>query len=260
MKQLVSEILRLAEIEIPRYRDKLAELTNDLDEYKRELVVRPRYMDTPDYTAIDSGYAVVQYRYLNIASIVVVIIDKYIKTETILFSFKRNEKIDLNNYIRKQELMRAERYGGYVLSDGPISPYLREPRGFVIGVSKDPVAPRYWRGVGGRAGEWFKEISGYVSELYGAEILLRGEPPGSMLRPVKLGRYLVTYIKGDSVFYVEFPEYIPQEVVSSFFRYGYPIKLRIAHRYAKITREYLRTVKTIAPRLLDISIKYREYL
>jgi hypothetical protein len=260
MRQLISEILRLAEMEIPKYRDKLIELARDIDEYKKEAVERPRYVDTPDYIAIDSGYAVIQYRYLNIAIIVVVIIDKYINSETILFSFKRNEDIDLNSYIRKQELARAEKHSGYVLSDGPLSPYMKEPRGFIIGVSKDPVAPRYWKGIGGRLGEWLREISGYVSELYGAELLLRGEPPGSMLKPVKLGKYLVTYIKGDSVFYVEFPEYIPKDVVASFFRYGYPIKLRIAHRYAKITREYLRTVRTIAPRLLDISTKYREYL
>ena len=259
MRQLISEILRLAEIEIPKYRDKLTELAGKAEEFK-DIVVRPSAVDPPNYAAIDSGYAVIQYRNMNIVIIEIVVITNSIKRESLLLHFKRNNEIDLNRYIRVQEITRAAELNGYVLVDGPITPYLNRPKGLIIGVSKDPVSSRYWKGIGGEVGEWMREVSNYVSELYGAELLLRGEPPGAMLRPVKLGEFLATYIKGDSVFYVEFPEYIPSEVISSFFRYGYPIKLRLAHRYAKISRDLLKTIETILPRLLDVSHKYRDLL
>lgn len=259
MKDLLSEILRLAEIEVPKYRDKIAELARKAEAFK-DLILRPPVGDVPNYAAVDSGYAVVQYRNMNIIIIDIVVINNNINNESILLYFRKNEKININKYIRIQEITRALGLDGYVLLDGPLTPYLNEPRGLVIGVSKDPVMPRYWKGADSDVGEWMREISGYASELYAAELLLRGEPPGSMLKPVKFKGFLATYVKGDSVFYVEFPEYVPEEVIASFFKHGYPIKLRLAHKYAKISRDLLKTVKMMLPRLLDVSNKYRDLL
>lgn len=259
MKGLISEILRLAEIEIPRYRDKLVELARRAEAFK-DLVLKPSAGEAPSHAAIDSGYAVIQYRNMNIVIIDIVIINNKINNESILLYFRKNKEINMNKYIRIQEITRATSLEGYVLIDGPLTPYLNEPKGLLIGVSKDPVLPRYWKGADGEVGEWMKRISSYASELYAAELLLRGEPPGSMLKPVKLGSFLATYVKGDSVFYVEFPEYVPEQIVSSFFKHGYPIKLRLAHKYAKISRDLLKTVKTILPRLLEVSNKYRDIL
>ncbi|MFB6490761.1 MAG: hypothetical protein TU35_005890 [Thermoproteus sp. AZ2] len=145
--------------------------------------------------------------------------------------------------------------------DGPISPYLAKAEGLIIGVSKDPVAARYGPAVGGDAGRWFAEVASVASELYAAELLLKGEPPGAMLKPARVGPFLGTYVRGDSVFYVEFPPYVPEEVIASFFGRGYPIKLRLAHKYAKISGKYLETVKTIFPRFLEgVPNKYRDFL
>lgn len=260
MRQFISEILRIAELEIPRSKDMLTRLASRAHEYK-DLVVRPlEARAPPDYAAIDSGYVTIRYRYLDLTIMILVILKNNINIKTIILNRKKDENLNINFYARQQEIKYAQEERGYVLLDGPLTPYVADPTGLMIGVSKDPAAARYWRGLGGEAGEWFREMSRHISELYGAELLLRGEPPGSMLRPVRVGKFLGTYIKGDSVFYVEFPEYIPIEIVSSFFKFGYPIKLRLAHKYAKISSEYLRTVKIMFSRFLELSNKYRDLL
>ncbi|MBP1449605.1 MAG: DNA double-strand break repair nuclease NurA, partial [Thermoproteus sp.] len=226
-----------------------------------DLVVRPIPADPPDYSAVDSGYVAVEYRYFKLYIIDIVVVKNKIYNKTIFLNIKKNEKININRKARELELREIEGEGPYVLLDGPLTPYVGWTDRPIVGVSKDPVAPRYGRALGGEAGEWFEEISALASELYAAELLLRGEPYGAMLKPVKVSGLRGTYVKGDSVFYVEFPGHVPEEVVASFFRHGYPVKLRIAHKYARITREYLNTVKTILPRLLGgASNRYRDYL
>ncbi|CCC82204.1 DNA double-strand break repair nuclease NurA [Thermoproteus tenax] len=258
MKGLLSEILRLAELEAPDSTGRLARLLDAAKELE-QLTLKPPSIDPPDYIAIDSGYIELKYRHTNLLLITITKIDNKINNNVIIKKIERTNN-NINRYVRELELKSAAEEKGYVLVDGPLTPYIRSPIGYVIGVSKDPVAARYWRSLGGKEAEWFKEISSLTSELYGAEILLQDKPRGTMLKPVDLGEFFATYIKGDSVFYIEFPRYIPLEVISSFFKYGYPIKLRLAHRYAKISRELLRSLRVLIPRFIDIQNRYREYL
>lgn len=260
MRQLLSELLRIAELEIPKAQERLAAAVKRAEEFKG-LVIRPSKVDAPRHSAIDSGYVLVEYRYFKLYIIDIVVISEKILNKTIFITLNRDKKININKRIRELELGEAKKLNSYVLVDGPISPYLAKAEGLIIGISKDPIAARYGPAIGGDAGKWFAEVASVSSELYAAELLLRGEPPGAMLRPVKVGSFLGTYVRGDSVFYVEFPPYVPEEVVASFFSHGYPIKLRLAHKYAKMSGEYLATVKTIFPRLLEgIPNKYRDFL
>nr|KJR74267.1 MAG: nuclease NurA [Thermoproteus sp. AZ2] len=260
MRQLLSELLRIAELEIPKAQERLAAAIKRADEFKG-LVLHPPKVETPRHSAIDSGYVLVEYRYFKLYIVDIVVVSEKIINKTIFISLNRDKEININRKVRELELEEAKRLDAYVLVDGPISPYLAKAEGLIIGVSKDPVAARYGPAVGGDAGRWFAEVASVASELYAAELLLKGEPPGAMLKPARVGPFLGTYVRGDSVFYVEFPPYVPEEVIASFFSRGYPIKLRLAHKYAKISGKYLETVKTIFPRFLEgVPNKYRDFL
>ncbi|MFB6490762.1 MAG: hypothetical protein TU35_005895 [Thermoproteus sp. AZ2] len=75
MRQLLSELLRIAELEIPKAQERLAAAIKRADEFKG-LVLHPPKVETPRHSAIDSGYVLVEYRYFKLYIVDIVVVSE----------------------------------------------------------------------------------------------------------------------------------------------------------------------------------------
>lgn len=230
MRQLLSEILKFVELE-------LSAPKREISDGLKKLVASCNNDITPKYTAVDSGYVVQRVGEVDILVQSIVAIGDEVKRRFVI------QKVleDPHHEARLNEIRFAEGFGGLVLVDGPLTPYINS--GDMLGVSKEPRAVRYGPRIPERElRELFINLSRALGEIKVAGELLAGAPPGSYLRPVEVGGFYGTFFKSDWVLYVEFPKSLNAGEICGLFK-RYPIKLRIAHHLSKINRQYLDSIK-----------------
>jgi hypothetical protein len=236
--RLLSELLRFAELEYTVFR---ASAPREL----KEMVVPCRGERPADYYAVDSGYVVRRVGEVDVLVQSLVAVGRDVRRKFVVqrVGAKPHETARLN------EIAFAESIdAGIILVDGPLTPYVSKTR--VVGVSKDPRLGRYGPRIpdAARRGA-FTKVSRALGERRAAALLLADAPPGSYLEPVDLGHLHGTYIKSDFVLYVELPKSMPVDRVCSLLA-RYPVRLRLAHYLARISRNYLKTLRYVMSRLL----------
>lgn len=248
MRQLLSEILRLAELEISAKRADIP------DELKR-LVVLCGGEERPDYYAVDSGYVVRRIGNSDVLVQIIVAVGRDVRKKFVVTKVSENPHMAARiNEINFAESIRSQ----FVLVDGPLTPYVHDAG--VIGVSKDPRLVRYGPRIrDAELRDAFVHLAKTLGEREAAALLLRDAPPGSYLEPVKIGGLMGTYFKSEWVLYVEFPENIPGDLLCPLFR-KYPIRLRTAHHLAKVNREFLKTLRAVASSILGTPPHIRDLL
>ncbi|ABL88173.1 conserved hypothetical protein [Pyrobaculum islandicum DSM 4184] len=239
MYQLLSEVLKFAELEH-------AQTIIGIPEELKKLVIPCEGEGNFDYYAVDSGYLVRRISNIDVLVQSIVAVGKDIKRRFYIRRIGEDPHIEA----RKNELQFAETLDAEViLVDGPITPYANITK--VVGVSKDPRLIRYGPRIPDKdKREIFVKLAKSIGEREVASVLLAQSPPGSYLVPVDLGGLYGTFFKSDWVLYVEFPKNLSASYLCPLFR-RYPIRLRLAHRLAKINRQYLRTVGLLVSRILS---------
>lgn len=236
MKQFLSEILKFAELEF-------SYVERELIATLKSLV---RSCDDGGYVehgAVDSGYVVHRVGHIDVLIQVVVGVGDRVKERHIV----QRVVGDVHVQARRNELNFAESLGvDLVLIDGPLTPYTYGGDR-IVGVSKDPRLARYGEKIHRRdVRDQFLKISRLVGERKLAELLLLDSPSGSFLEPVDMGSLYGTFFKSDWVLYVEFPKKYKAEELCGVFK-RYPVKLRLAHRLAKMGKSYLNLVRYFLP-------------
>ncbi|MEZ0319091.1 MAG: DNA double-strand break repair nuclease NurA [Pyrobaculum sp.] len=248
MRQLLSELLRLAELELL---DQRLEVSPELF----KLVNQCDSGFTQVYYAVDSGYAVLHVggSEVLIQSIVAVGTDVRRRFVAQLASG------DVHIQARLNEIHFAESLQGLVLVDGPLTPYVSRSR--VVGVSKDPRLVRYGPRIGDeRLRALFVKASKALGERRLAALILAQAPRGAYLEPVEVGDFYGTFFKSDWVLYVEFPKWVRVEELCSLLR-RYPLRLRIAHHLAKVNKKYLYSLRFILANVLrPLELSFRDVL
>ena len=247
MRQLLSEILKFAELD---YVQAVAEIPRQL----RDLVTPCDGRDDLDYYAVDSGYVRRRIGAVDVLIQSIVAVGRDVRRKFIIQKIE-----DLHQEARRNELWFAESLNAdVVLVDGPLTPYVNTAK--VVGVSKDPRLVRYGPRIPEKdKREVFMKFAKAVGERELASWLLSVATPGSYLTPVDLGGFYGTFFKSDWVVYVEFPKHIDVRRLCTLFR-RYPIRLRLAHHLAKISKEYLKSIGTIISSILHTPPQPRELL
>ena len=249
MRDLLSAVLRLAELETP---PRPLEIPRELS----ELVTPCGEGGKPiEYYAVDSGYVVQRVGPRDILIQSIVAVGRDIKRKYIVTTVTGDPHVEARiREIRFAEFINSD----IVLVDGPLTPYVNTAR--IIGVSKDPRLARYGPRIpDADLRDKFTKLSRYVGERGLVEALLARAPSGSYLPPVDLGELAGTFFKSDWVIYVEFPKSYRPEALCQLFR-RYPIRLRLAHHLAKVNREYLKTVKIMLSTVLGAPPRFRDFL
>jgi len=248
MRQLLSEILRFAELD---YVQVVAEVPQQL----RDLATPCDGRGDLDYYAVDSGYVGRRIGAVDVLIQSIVAVGRDVRRKFII------QKIttDLHQEARRNELRFAESLDAdVVLVDGPLTPYVNTAK--VVGVSKDPRLVRYGPRIPERdKREVFMKLAKAIGERELASWLLSAAPPGSYLSPVDLGGFYGTFFKSNWVVYVEFPKHIDVKHLCTLFK-RYPIRLRVAHHLAKVSKEYLKSISIIISSILRTSPRPRELL
>lgn len=235
MRDLLSQALRF--VELRPY------TSTEVPEALSALVHTCDSAPIKEYYAVDSGYAVLGYKNIEILVQSIVAVGPSIRRRVVIRPLP--DRADLA--ARMEELRMAEELPGLVLVDGPLTPYVVASK--CIGVSKDPRRRRYGPRIPDpEARDAFIGLSRRVGELSAAEVVLSRSPRGSYLVPVDLGNYFGTFFKSDMVVYVEFPKSYRAELLCGLFK-RYPMKLRIAHRLASINDKYIKTIGIILSRI-----------
>lgn len=244
MRELLSQILRIAELEAENFQ---------IDRRLEELVVTCNSTSNYEYYAVDSGYLTQKLGHSDILIQYIVAVGRDVRRR---FVITKAEKPHFT--ARLNEIKFAESLEGLVLVDGPLTPYVNSSR--VVGVSKEPKLARYGpRITRPQIKEIFVKTAKRLGEAKTASILLAKYPPGTYLEPVEVDDFYGTYIRSDWVLYLETPRSFKPEELCSLFR-KYPIKLRLAHHLAKINKEFLKTVKFFMSSILREEIRPRDLL
>lgn len=238
MRQLLSEVLRFAELDFATPEPEPAgELV--------ELVHACEAEESPEYYAVDSGYAVYRVGSVDVLLQSLVAVGRDVRRKFILRRVEKDHHLEA----RENELRFAESIGAeVVLVDGPLTPYVNTSE--LIGVSKEPRLVRYGPRIedpGKR--RRFMKLAELLGEREAAGLLLRRAPRGSFLTPVDLGGLYGTFFKSDWVIYVEFPKKTSAERICALFK-RYPIKLRLAHHLAKVSSRQANAVWTVLANVL----------
>ncbi|MEM4673634.1 MAG: DNA double-strand break repair nuclease NurA [Pyrobaculum sp.] len=246
MKQLLSEILKFIELELPYVEKEAPELLRSLTHRcTSEMYIK--------HGAVDSSYIVRKIGHLDVLIQTVVGVGDRVKKKYIV------QKVtgDIHLQARRNEINFAELLDtDVVLIDGPLTPYVKSGDR-LIGVSKDPKMARYGEKIQDRERrELFQKISKLVGERRVAELILLNMPRGSYLEPADLGELYGTFFKSDWVLYVEFPKRFNPEDLCSLFR-KYPVRLRLAHHLAKVNTSFLDLVRLFSD---DAFLSPRELL
>ncbi|MEM1597045.1 MAG: DNA double-strand break repair nuclease NurA [Pyrobaculum sp.] len=248
MRQLLSEILRLAELELwdqrPEVPPQLLKLVNQCDS---DFV--------HDYYAVDSGYVVLPVGGSEVLIQSIVAVGPDVKRRFVA----QLASGDVHVQARLNEIRFAESMQGLVLVDGPLTPYVNRSK--VVGVSKDPKLVRY----GPRIGDeelrtLFVKASKAVGERRLASLILAKAPRGAYLVPVEVGDFYGTFFKSDWTLYVEFPRWVRVDELCSLFR-RYPLRLRVAHHLAKVNKKYLYSLRFILSNVVKpLELSFRDVL
>ena len=240
MRELLLQVLRLVEIEVPETVHRLRSLLRQVP--KAEILgpqpVR-RYA-----VGVDTGLTSIKYLDLTISIISIAVVGPSMKPKINYVVHTGPKPV---RSARLLEVVEAAKYPE-ALIDGPVVTYgLNPPNTRFLAVSKDVSWAGYCLRRQDYVGEWMCRVARLIGERAAAAILLSNAATGQYLEPVKLGSVYATYAKlGSITAYVEFNH---EELLGELAG-GYPIQLKLAHRLARIGERLAKNLNSLVSKFL----------